>query len=128
MEIWTSRDPSTHPSIMFPFLICNVKCLSMKYLTSFMMQASYFVSQGFRRRDERSNMLLVCEDACCYNFVLYLHLYLFYCHCLLSNIHHRCCRLIFCTCCSPLSSSKQHHHPILISCTLSVLDNTVLSL
>lgn len=70
MEIWTSRDPSTHPSIMFRFLIYNVKLVSMKYLTSFMMQASYFVSQGFRRRDERSNMLLVCEDACCYNCVL----------------------------------------------------------
>ncbi|KAF9686122.1 hypothetical protein SADUNF_Sadunf03G0125400 [Salix dunnii] len=43
---------------MFPFLICNAILLSMKYLTSSMMQASYFVSQGFRRRDERSNMLL----------------------------------------------------------------------
>jgi hypothetical protein len=65
MEIWTFRDTSAHPSKEFFFhrLILLQTIVFIFYyedlLISCIIQASYFASQGFRRRDERSNMLLV---------------------------------------------------------------------
>ena len=58
---------------LLPIQVCNSPLIvhimfsswscSEYFRFSYVIQASYFASQGFRRRDERSNMLLVSVDA-----------------------------------------------------------------
>lgn len=36
-----------------------------------MLQAAYFVRHGFRRRDKRSNMLLVTSNMCPFDYMFY---------------------------------------------------------
>lgn len=67
MEVWAPRVPSTHPSTQFvshfTILFFNHGVLPEYLRFSYILQASYFASQGFQRRDERSNMLLVSASS-----------------------------------------------------------------
>jgi hypothetical protein len=57
MEIWTSRTTSANPGLYLMFHFCVTLLLLGSY--RFVLQAAYFVRDGFKRRDKRSNMLLV---------------------------------------------------------------------
>lgn len=61
MEIWAHGDSSTYPGMVKSSLARMSSYLVIHVDSYVYVQASYFVSQGFRRRDGRSNMLLVYD-------------------------------------------------------------------
>lgn len=95
MEVWPVRDSSAHTSMIqgalgLELILKKVEIFYLIFINSnpnaplvfqlllmfgfqtfrslyvfLLMQAAYFVSQGFRRRDKRSNMLLVSHKLTC---------------------------------------------------------------
>lgn len=62
MEIWTPRNTFTYSGMELKIDFPSMLLILILTRSNFILQAAYFVRNGFRRRDKRSNMLLVIFD------------------------------------------------------------------